>query len=644
MKGTLAIAVREIAERKLLFLGAFVAGLLPLGFPLIPILRGNSRDARSVAVLLLAATIAVAFPLVFGATILVGDIAQKRLAFYFSRPLPAGSIWAGKLLGALLVTIGCALLATAPVLLVDGESAFSFDTGGLFSRGFLSLTLPGTLFLLLLAHVVASIARLRSAWIVLDFFLAVFFGVAVALCIRSLIFGGFWDLYEVKNSPGHALGWLPVALIAILLVASWVQVADGRTDARRSHGALSVTLWGLTAVFAAILGCLTWWVASARATDLARIGGGVVTAPRGPWLALGGPLRAGRGAAQFLFDTESGRSVRIRSEEAVFSADGARAAWTEERIGFSERRRKSDLFVADLASANAVETGLACSVWCRVALSTSGRRLALSDGNTLEAYDISDPANPKQLAAIRADIASRSFVFVDEDTIRLFPQVFSAANRRDIAPAALEINELPLPSKKSLVTGRIERDALPHLRIGADGRYLVGTRDKRLTLHDGRTGTELATLSEDLKAAKMRFLSGGRMVVAGLAGASARLLFFEGEKAPARSIDLGPAASLVLGGEVAPGRVAVALNPFRSNDETARKAWKLAIVDVSSEKVVSSFDGLVPADRFSWWFSPVLPPAEAGSPASKLFLDASGALVRLDPASGKQEILLGGKR
>lgn len=113
MKGTLAVAAREIAERKLLFLGAFVAGLLPLGLPLLPGLR-SAHDARSVAMFLLATNIAVAFPLVFGATILVSDIAQKRLAFYFSRPLPAASIWAGKLLGALLICLGCVLLAAAP--------------------------------------------------------------------------------------------------------------------------------------------------------------------------------------------------------------------------------------------------------------------------------------------------------------------------------------------------------------------------------------------------------------------------------------------------------------------------------------------------------------------------------------------------
>jgi ABC-type transport system involved in multi-copper enzyme maturation permease subunit len=258
MKGTLAVAAREIAERKLVFLGAFVAGLLPLGFPLLPALRGNAHDARSVAMLLLAATIAVACPIVFGATILAGDIAQKRLSFYFSRPLPAASIWAGKLLGALLISVGCALLAAAPVLLVEGKGSFSVATGGLDVRDLLALALPGVLLLFLLAHVAASMVRLRSAWIVLDFTLAVVFAVAIALSLRSLFPAGFWGFHEGWRSAERLLWWLPVALIAIFLAASYVQVSDGRTDVRRSHGALSATLWGMTAVFAAILGGLAW--------------------------------------------------------------------------------------------------------------------------------------------------------------------------------------------------------------------------------------------------------------------------------------------------------------------------------------------------------------------------------------------------
>ncbi|MGZ6972087.1 MAG: hypothetical protein ACXVID_10520, partial [Thermoanaerobaculia bacterium] len=405
---------------------------------------------------------------------------------------------------------------------------------------------------------------------------------------------------------------------------------------------------------------LAWWVNAAAPKDLVAAYTTVV-APHGSWVGISGPVRArGSAGATFLYDTASGHFIKRQWEQGgdpvEFSADGARAVWFEESQGFFERKRTGALRIASLDSGKpvSIESDLRTDAWMRFVLSPSGRRLAaLEVDKVLSVYDLADPAHPKQLVAVRMAVASRSIVFVDEETIRIFPRVFNAAKRKDIAPAALEITELYLPSKKSLVTGRIERDALPFLRISADGRYLVGTKrttedpsgKQTLSLRDGRTGAELATLSEDLENPRLRFLSGGRIAVAGVAdGKGVLKIFLESERTPSRAVELGPAASVVLGGEIAPGRVAVALNPFRSNDGRSRRAWKLAFVDVATGAVSPGPDGLAPADRFSWWSSPVLPLAEAGSPASKLFLDADGALVRLDPARGKQEILLGGKR
>ena len=257
MRGALAVALREIVERRLLFFGAFVAGLLPLGLPLLPSLRGKEHVARSVAMFLLVSGIAVVLPLVLGATVLAGEIAQKRLGFYFSRPLSAASIWAGKLLGALAISIGCVLFAGAPVFFLEGDRAFFLATGGLDPRALAALAFPGVFLLLLLAHVGASLARLRSAWIVLDLLLAALFAPAIALSLRSLFFAGLRSSREA--CPARSLWLLPAAFIAILLAASCVQIVDGRTDARRSHGALSATLWALAAVFTAILGGLAWW-------------------------------------------------------------------------------------------------------------------------------------------------------------------------------------------------------------------------------------------------------------------------------------------------------------------------------------------------------------------------------------------------
>jgi hypothetical protein len=647
MKGTLAVAAREISERKLVLFGALLVGVIPLAIPLLPGLGGpQARDVRFVTALFLSLTIFVAFPIVFGATVLVSEITQKRIAFYFSRPLSAASIWAGKMLAVFVISVSGACIAAIPTILFDGKRAFAaFDTSGPAAV----YLLLSTLLLIVGTHILSSMVRLRSAWIVLDFLLAALFAVAVALSLRGLFLAGFWNLYDLNHSSEWLMWWLAAPFIAALLVATHMQVAEGRTDTRRSHGALSATLWGLMTLLAIPLAGLAWWVSAATPKDLVATYS-TLAAPRGSWVGVSGPLRArGSAGATFLYDTVSGHFIKRQWERGgdpvEFSADGTRAAWLQGDPGFFELKRTGILRIADLGATApaAIVSDVEVSVWVQLALSPSGRRVAVLDGSTLAAYEISDPSHARQILASRREKEYRSIAFVGENTIRLSPRGFGAM-RKEIAPRELEIEEVNLLPKKFLVTGQLERDTLASLRvrISADGRHLVETRERNLTLHDGRTGALLATLSEDLEAPKIRFLSEDRIVVAGVANRKAILkIFLEGERESVLRVELGPAASVILGAEIAPGRVAVALNSFRSNDERAQRAWKLAFVDVATGAVSPGPDGLAPADRFSWWQSAVLPPAEAGTEASTLFLDANGRLVRLDPATGAQTVLLG---
>src|ERR1035437_1929840 len=106
MRGTVAVAAREVSERKLVLFGALLMGVIPLAIPLLPGLGGpQARDVRFITALFLSLTIFVAFPIVFGATVLVSEITQKRIAFYFSRPLSAASIWAGKMLAVFVISV-----------------------------------------------------------------------------------------------------------------------------------------------------------------------------------------------------------------------------------------------------------------------------------------------------------------------------------------------------------------------------------------------------------------------------------------------------------------------------------------------------------------------------------------------------------
>jgi hypothetical protein len=637
VRAALVVAAREIAERKRILIAAAVAGLLPFLAPLFPnIAKGDVPQARAILAMIFLASFGIGTAVVLGSTILVRDFVERRAGFYFARPLPSLAIWGGKILAALLLASGAGLLCGLPSWIVSPQVTLFGGTPSERFFGGSGILFAGLLLVVAIFHAAAVAIRSRSPWLVVDIVLLVVSGIAV---------GRLWLVLARVQAPmtWEFPNWSLPVLLAALLVSGAAQVSVGRADLKRGHGAQSLVLWGILGSGILVLGGYAWWVTSARATDLASIDGGVMVAPRGAWVVVGGPLRAGRGDGMFLFDTTGDRSLRIRSGGAVFSARGTRAAWGEERLSIFEKGRKAGLFVADLEKGRAVETGLECSIWCRFALSPSGRRLAVFDGETLAAYEISDPSKPKQLTAIRVKAASRSLAFVDDDTVRLFPRIYNAAIRKDVSLQDLEIEEISLSSKKALVTGRFERDALPFLRMSADGRYLVGTREKRLTLHDGQTGALVATLAENLRSPQARFLTGDRIAVAGIAGASARLLFFEGQEgwgAPSRLVESGPAKRVVLGGGIAPGQVALSLLPFEEDLPASRRAAILAFVDVSTGLVSPGPDGLVPADRFSWWLSPVLPPVEAGLASSTFFFDAGGHLVRLDAATGERKQIL----
>jgi hypothetical protein len=654
MRAFAAVFTREIFARRLVFPVALAAGFVPIiGSLVYGWSTPDAAEGRVLVGFVAAFALSVAFALLLGASVIVGETSEKRISFFFTRPIPAAAIWGGKVLAAVFITLASALITFTPAWL----------TGPGWTRGIwgyipglgetLLVALALSVLLVLGSHAVVTIGRLRSPWVALDLILGPVLVFLTAVFLRSLARNSLSDYYGAGHvNPVEAAAIiLAAAFVLALVLATLVQVAEGRTDARRAHGAFSAVLFGISGAAVLLVGGYTWWCASAKATNLLSVVGGVQTAPRGSWVAAGGSLRAGRGSGSFLFDAAVGRSLRLHGWNVAFSQDGTHAAWGEQRFGFFERKdNRSEIFVGDLASGRVIATGLECaSSWSDLALSPDGRRLAVRDGKTISAFDVSTPENPKQLAAFHVDGEGRAFVFVDADTLRLFPR-FVNARSQGLAGAWLEITELSLPSKKSLVTGRFDRETLPYLRLSSDARTFVGARrltddpygKQAFTLHDGRTGALIATLAEDLRSPQLRFTADGRIVVAGIAGPQAGLLVFENEKAPPRALVLGPAVRVALGREIAPGRIAVAVNEVDRNNVLSGRGWKLMSVNVASGTVTTLADGLVPASMWaSWWGSAVLPPAEAPSPASALFLDADGRLVRLDAATGTQTVLLG---
>jgi hypothetical protein len=654
MRAFAAVFAREIFARRIVFPVAFAAGFMPLvGSLAYGWSKPDAAEGRVLVALVTAMAFAFAFALLFGGSAIAGETSEKRISFFFSRPIPAVAIWGGKLLAVLFLAFVSGVLAILPAF-VTSAAAINLDflrIGGA-GRGALGLFLA-TLLVALGAHAVVTVARLRSPWVALDLLLAPALVLLAAAFLRSLMKDTFANEFSDArglNVISAAVLLLVAAVFAALLLASFVQVAEGRTDARRAHGAFSVVFFGILGTAVALVGGYAGWRASAKATDLSRVWSGQA-APRGSWVVAGGPLRAWRGGGTFLFDASSGRSIRVHGWNVAFSQDGTRAAWGEPRFKFFERKdNRADLVVADLASGRTFQTGLECAtLWSDLALSPNGMRLALRDGKTLSAFDISRPANPKQLAVVNLEGEGRAFTFVDEDTLRMFPRTINAKNQK-LGGNYLEIAELSLSSKKTLVTGRFDRETLPFLNLSPDARFFVGTRSlseepngkRALTLHDGRTGLLLTTLADDLRNPHLRFLAGGGFVVAGIGEGSARVLFFEGDRTLARTLGLGPAARVVLGREITPHRIVVAVNSSDKNDDAMRRSWKTISVDAATGVVVPLGDGLVPANSSFWWSgTAVMPTPEAGSPSSRLFFDTDSRLVRLDPATGAQTVLLG---
>ncbi|HSK79975.1 MAG TPA: hypothetical protein VLQ45_26215, partial [Thermoanaerobaculia bacterium] len=180
MRGFLAVVGRELVERRLLAAVALAAGLLPFLVPFVSAARHLApADIRSGAALAFSMTFTVVLAIVLGASVIAGDLAERRLGFYFSRPLSGSSLWAGKMVATALLTLGGGLLVLLPASLAGGIDFQGILPGRLLQSDLFSLGLfwvSGVLFLILASHAVSVMVRARSPWLALDLVAAVVVG------------------------------------------------------------------------------------------------------------------------------------------------------------------------------------------------------------------------------------------------------------------------------------------------------------------------------------------------------------------------------------------------------------------------------------------------------------------------------------
>ena len=90
MRAFAAVALREITERRFVLAAAVAAGILPFLVPFLPgVAASDAGTARSIVALTLSCAFGLGGSLLVGASVVGRELAEKRLSFHFSRPLPA---------------------------------------------------------------------------------------------------------------------------------------------------------------------------------------------------------------------------------------------------------------------------------------------------------------------------------------------------------------------------------------------------------------------------------------------------------------------------------------------------------------------------------------------------------------------------
>ncbi len=620
MKTFLAVARREILEKRFVLAAAAVASAIPI---LIPIVRqlpaGAARETRDFAAFMLSMGLSAAIAAGLGASIFAGDLAAKRMGFFFSRPISSVELWAGKLAGAIFLIGASFGMILGLASLVDRGRAIP---------GELAIGLPilsaSILAVLFGSNVLATIFRSRSGVAVVDLALSAAVTLLSVWTVSRLRAAGFEAPAPVWWAAGVVVG-------AALVLSSYRAVARGRTDIRIAHASLSAVLWGILGTAAAGFAVYSSWALNAPPSALSRIDMAFPVGDRG-WVAVEGRAR-GLDAA-YLYDARSARHQRVRTEVLEATPDGRLAAWLVPETANGPRTVHT--LRLDDPSARARETKIVLSrrTWPLI-LSADGSRLAAVSGRLLAVYEVE---SGRLLASVQVRDKDEgiSGAFVSPDVLRILrirPGAIPGRARR-------EVLELDVAAKKIETVGASDGllSAAPVLRSRDRDQIVMNEgRGSRVTIRDARTLQIRSTLreGEPARSSTVAILSDEKIVLGLSDDRSAWLQTFSPDGAPLNRVPLGPTGRIRLGGETARDQLLVAVH-LPSGGPGLPERHVLHLVDLSNGTATKVADGLRP---LIWWWHPqrIAP----GSEPTKLFLSDDQKLVRFDPSTGERRVLFG---
>jgi len=632
MSALLTLTQREIVDRRPLLWGTLVAAVIPLLARIQPWLRPElRREWHEGLALIFGITFPIAIAIGLGASVVGEDLAERRLGFYFSRPLSGWTIWASKNLAAILITLGTAAAFVLPVALLSDlqPSAVLGDLVRKFPDWFLPLIalLVGLIFV---AQAVAGAYRARDGLFALDiaaFATLVSLGALLVWRLSRAMGGGLFSPQEGPHAFDKVL-WLALFVGLTAAVAAALQVIVGRTDARRGHLALSTTLW--VTLGAGLLGAAGYvsWALAVTPQEVGAYPWSVRTTPSASHVVFWAARARGIGYQPwFLLDTATGRFDRLPPQGMVgfaFSSDGTRAVWLEGGEGevpvLILRRLDAP---ASLAIRSNLDRLAGQSLWFSE-LSDDGRLAVLSTPGRISVVDTDSGREAASASVVQLGVDPRNPLAISRyalvgDTLRAFV-------------ASLPSTGLPLVTASFNVrTGQVTPgpsiEGFDSVRSIREGRALVSGRGGRLAIVDGSEVHALLPESS-LVVGSASLLEGGRAAAFVNGGGDPRLMVWSRDGQ--RTVDVAfPAGSSFIAGEPRAGLLALGAGADFS------KPPRTVLVDAKTGAVVRVEEGLTPIGH--GFEDRTLP---AGSPGSQLFVGTRGEIVRLDPDTGQREPIL----
>ena len=623
MTGTLVVAAREVRERSFILLTAVVIAVLPFVSTLLPFMRRyGAAEARGAVGGILAIVFALGLAVALGASMVGRELSDRRLSFYFSRPLPAAAIWFGKLIGAVVLVAGSFAIIFLPAL-VSARGAWNVSWS-VDPAALAAVVLGLSVFLVVAAHAVSTMVRSRSAMVIIDIVAAGLVAGAVVLITRPLV-----DAFAVRLLATVVATLIVVLVVALIGSGAW-QLSRGRADVRRSHAAMSRFLWVTLGVALAVAGAYTAWVVSVDAKDLSIASG--EQSPNGGWSVIGGesPFR-GDYRAGFLVNTGNGASVRLPGW----------ANWSDfNRAGdafITLSAPKKDIVLYRLGrEVQAVETGIPSGRG--VVLSDDRKRIAVINDTTVSIHDVDED---RLLAAIprrKRPNSGFSAFFVSPDILRMY-ESYAVSN----AEVALRILELDVRTRQVVETGTWTAPGRSlFARASGDGSALL-VRVRRTensasaVLLDGRTAAVRGTLpvgNSDFWGAVI--LADGRVAIFHARDGVLRVFEPGGTLAQEVSIKPAPRRGRVVT-ETASGHLVLALHHSDFPERDASTGRETLVVDIASGSVVRRANDITPV--FFWWSTDPRAP-EPNQTGELVVSDRSGALWLWDIRSGEKKKLV----